>query len=120
MTHRLPAVLAAITLTAAACAGSDSDTSDASTAKDSSDTSSATTPEAVEAVTADANNASADELIAALEANGVTNAEKWAEEIEEYRPYPTDDPTFGRLRDELEKYNPDPITLEAIVASLSL
>lgn len=68
----------------------------------------------------DANNATADELIAALEANGVTNAEKWADEIEEYRPYPTDDPTFAKLRDELSKYNPDPATLEAIVASLTL
>jgi len=129
MTSRLPTIAAAFALTVAACGGSDSASSDTSAASSSPTTAATGSPDTSPAVsspstgdlaTVDANNASADELIAALEANGVTNAEKWADEIEEYRPYATDDPTFAKLRDELSKYNPDAATLEAIVGSLTL
>lgn len=65
-----------------------------------------------------ANTASQAELVAALEAAGVANASRWAREIEEYRPYPADDPTLAKLADELAKYNPDAATLEAILGAL--
>jgi hypothetical protein len=67
-----------------------------------------------------ANTASIPEIQQALEANGVTNAARWAREVDEYRPYPTNDPSFGKLRGELAKYNPAPDVLEKIVASLTL
>ena len=65
-----------------------------------------------------ANEASEAELVAAFTAAGVENPDKWAEEVEEYRPYPTDDPNFTKLRDELAKYNPGPGVVDKIVAAL--
>ncbi len=67
-----------------------------------------------------ANTATVAEIQAALEAGGVTNAAKWAREVEEYRPYPTNDPTFAKLRGELAKYNPGPGVVDQIIACLSL
>jgi hypothetical protein len=40
--------------------------------------------------------------------------------VQEYRPYPTNDPTFAKLRQNLAKYNPGPGVVDAIVATLSL
>lgn len=68
----------------------------------------------------DANTASVSELATALAANGVANANRWAREVEEYRPYPTDDPSFALLKQQLSKYNPSAETLAAIIASLTL
>ena len=65
-----------------------------------------------------ANTATTDELIAALTAAGVARADRWAREIEEYRPYDTSDPTLQHLQDELAKYNPDPETLAGILSVL--
>lgn len=65
-----------------------------------------------------ANTATTDELIAAMESVGVTRADRWAREIEEYRPYDMADPTLRHLQDELSKYNPDPATLAAILSVL--
>ncbi len=65
-----------------------------------------------------ANNASADELAAALESVGVQNASRWVREIQEYRPYPTDDPTLQKLQDNLAKYNPDAATLARLLSVL--
>ena len=67
-----------------------------------------------------ANSASRAELQAAFEAAGVTNAAQWAREVEEYRPYTADDPTWGRLRKELAKYNIASDVLEKIIATLAL
>lgn len=67
-----------------------------------------------------ANTASIAQLVAAFRANGVPNPESWAREVDEYRPYPTDDPTFAKLRQELSKYNPSASTLALILASLEL
>lgn len=67
-----------------------------------------------------ANTATQGEIEQALQANGVPNAARWAREVVEYRPYPTDDPSFGKLRQELAKYNPSPDVVDKIVASLSL
>ena len=42
-----------------------------------------------------ANHATEEELEAAFEAAGISNAEEWAHEVEEYRPYPVDDTDFS-------------------------
>jgi hypothetical protein len=60
------------------------------------------------------------ELQKAFEAAGIPSAARWAREVEEYRPYPTDDPTFAKLRRELAKYNPAPGVVDQIIATLSL
>jgi hypothetical protein len=65
-----------------------------------------------------ANDASESELLAALTAAGVPNADRWAREVMEYRPYPTDDAALQKLQDNLAKYNPDSATLTAILAAL--
>ena len=67
-----------------------------------------------------ANEASEAELVAALTAAGVEDPDKWAKEIQEYRPYPTDDPGFTKLRGELAKYNPGPGVVDKIVSALEL
>jgi hypothetical protein len=77
-----------------------------------------TSPQA--SATVNANTASVAELQRAFEAAGISGAARWAREVEEYRPYPTDDPTFAKLRRELAKYNPGPGVVDQIVATLSL
>ena len=72
------------------------------------------------AAKASANNATAAQLLAAFEAGGVPNASRWVREVEEYRPYPADDPTFAKLKSNLAKYNPSSDTLSRILAALSL
>lgn len=69
---------------------------------------------------ASANNATATQLQAAFEAAGVPNASRWVVEIQEYRPYPTDDASFAKLKSNLAKYNPSADTLSRILAALSL
>jgi hypothetical protein len=71
------------------------------------------------AVKIDANTATQDELTAAFTAAGISNAAKWAKEVTEYRPYPTDDPNFTSLRKELAKYNPAAGVVDQIVATLT-
>ncbi len=111
-------VLGAAVLAIAGCGGSDD------TAVDASSPAAAAPPAAAATTTAaaakvSANSASTGELSAALEAGGVNNAEKWADEIAEYRPYPADDTSFAKLRKELAKYNPAPDELEKIVSVLT-
>lgn len=65
-----------------------------------------------------ANKATRAELQAAFEAAGISGAAQWAREVEEYRPYPANDPTFAKLRQELAKYNPGPGVVDKIVAVL--
>jgi len=72
------------------------------------------------ATKASANNATAAQLQAAFEAGGVPNASRWVIEVQEYRPYPVDDPTFAKLKSNLAKYNPSADTLSRILAALSL
>ena len=48
------------------------------------------------------------------------NASRWVIEVQEYRPYPVDDPTFAKLKSNLAKYNPSAETLSRILAALSL
>jgi len=66
-----------------------------------------------------ANTASEDEIAAALKSAGVSDPERWAEEVVEYRPYPTDDPDLTKLRENLEKYNPGQETIDQIVSALT-
>lgn len=65
-----------------------------------------------------ANSASEAELVTALRAAGVSNPERWAEEIIEYRPYASDDVNLAKLRQNLAKYNPGQQTLEKILSAL--
>jgi hypothetical protein len=86
----------------------------------SAGTDSATGSAAASAVTkVSANTASEDEIAAALESAGVSNPERWAVEVVEYRPYPTDDPDLTKLRDNLAKYNPGQETTDKIVSALA-
>ncbi len=67
----------------------------------------------------DANTATQEELAAAFAAAGISNPDKWAREVAEYRPYPND-PTWAQLRQELGKYNIDPAVLEQIISLLQV
>jgi len=66
-----------------------------------------------------ANTASEDEIAQALTTAGVSNPARWAEEVVEYRPYPTDDPDLTKLRKNLAKYNPGQETTDKIVSALT-
>lgn len=66
-----------------------------------------------------ANTASESDIVAALNAAGVSNAERWAKEVVEYRPYPSDDPNLTKLRESLAKYNPGQETVDKIVSALT-
>jgi hypothetical protein len=68
---------------------------------------------------ASANTASDSEIESALAAAGVSNPGRWAHEVVEYRPYPTDDPNLQKLRDNLAKYNPGEETVDKIVSALT-
>jgi competence protein ComEA len=127
---RLAAVLAAcgVIVAAVGCGGDDATADAGSTSEITSapettpidtapiGTSDTTPPEATGKVSA--NDASAEEIAAALEAAGVDNAERWTREVMEYRPYSTDDPSLAQLRKELLKYNPLPDQLELILGAL--
>jgi hypothetical protein len=65
-----------------------------------------------------ANTATQEELVAALTAANVPNAERWAREIEEYRPYDSADPTLAKLQQNLAKYHPSAETLALILSVL--
>ena len=71
-------------------------------------------------VTLSANDASISELAAAFESAGISNARRWAREVDEYRPYSVDDTGYTKLRGELAKYNPASGVVDAIVARLHL
>ena len=66
-----------------------------------------------------ANTATVEQLQAAFEAAGIPNADRWAREVAEYRPYPSD-PSWAQLRQELGKYNIDPAVLAQIIAVLEV
>jgi membrane-bound lytic murein transglycosylase B len=80
----------------------------------------ATTTTASSTTKASANNATAAQLQAAFDAAGVPNASRWIIEVQEYRPYPTDDTTFAKLKSNLAKYNPSADTLGRILGALTL
>ncbi len=113
----LAALLAFAVLMSAACGG---DSESAATDTAASQTAASPAAGESEPQTLSANNASEDELAAAFEAAGISNAAKWAHEVVEYRPYPADDTEFKKLRAELAKYNPGPGVVDAIVGQLHL
>ncbi|GAA0922380.1 hypothetical protein [Pseudonocardia zijingensis] len=89
-----------------------------STSSPSSTTDESTAAAAPAVSKVSANTASEDEIAGALESAGVSNPERWAEEVVEYRPYPADDPDLGKLREKLAKYNPGQETTDKIVSAL--
>jgi hypothetical protein len=129
MRHVLTALIAA-GLTLAACGGAANTDAPGATADataiatiataTSASTSTALATTAATTAKASANNATAAQLQAAFEAGGVLNASRWVIEVQEYRPYPVDDPTFAKLKSNLAKYNPSADTLSRILAALSL
>lgn len=129
MRHVL-SLLTAAAIALAACGGAASTGASGATAiaanatatpaSTSTAASSAAATAASTATKASANNATAAQLQAAFEAGGVPNASRWVIEVQEYRPYPIDDPTFARLKSNLAKYNPSADTLSRILAALSL
>ena len=108
---------AALTLTACG-----SDTKDPAASQGSSTSAATSQASTTTAATTkvSANNASIDELATALNAAGVPAADRWAREVDEYRPYDESDTNFNKLRDNLDKYDPAPETVELIVSALSL
>ncbi len=65
------------------------------------------------------NSTTIPELQKAFEGVGVTQAARWAAEVDEYRPYPND-PKWGKLRQELGKYNIAPDQLDKIISVLEI
>src|SRR3954453_13091077 len=117
--RRLPLLCAAATLAVvlAGCGGTTStagappaasaSADDATTADDSDETADDDSDDTTAAgAKGSANTASEYEISDALEQAGVSNPDRWAEEVVEYRPYPADDPNLTKLRDNLAKYNP--------------
>ncbi len=128
----LAIALVAVVALGASCGGDDTETAaqnGAATAAATDATPAAATAEPAatptarsteDAQTLSANNATIAELAAAFEAAGISNAQRWAREVDEYRPYDTDDTDYAKLRRELAKYNPAPGVVDAIVAQLHL
>jgi ABC-type glycerol-3-phosphate transport system substrate-binding protein len=126
MKHVLTALIAA-TVVLAACGGAAATPSPAATATSitaatvaPAATSTETTTTAAATTKVSANNATAAQLQSAFEAAGVPNASRWVIEVQEYRPYPTDDPSFAKLKSNLAKYNPSADTLTRILGALTL
>jgi hypothetical protein len=108
----IAATVLAMLLAAGACSGDDTTTSTTTIVTSS-------TASVGSSTKVDANEASIDDLATAFEAAGVLNAERWAREVDEYRPYSgTDD--WAKLKQELSKYNIDDATLAKILSVLEV
>jgi hypothetical protein len=64
------------------------------------------------------NDSSVQDVAATLHTNQVNDPEKWARVIMQYRPYPSDDPHLGKLRQVLADNHADPRTIDQITAVL--
>jgi ABC-type glycerol-3-phosphate transport system substrate-binding protein len=106
--------------TGSSAAGSSASASTSDSSTSASTTESSSGGDAAASGTVSANEASVEELESAFEAAGIDNAAKWAHEVEEYRPYDTDDTSFTHLREELAKYNPSDGVVDDIVSTLTL
>ena len=107
--------VAVLVLGLSAC-GSDGSTSQAATPA----VAATAAPAAAPAGKVSANDASKGELVSAMETAGIANADKWADELIEYRPYSADDGSWERVAGELEKYNASPETIDQILSLLDL
>lgn len=117
-TTPLVSLLVSAGLALGACGADDSSSSPASTTATTAATTGATTdPSTSSSGQVSANDASRDEIAAALTAAGVDNADRWAGEVVEYRPYSADGE--GRLREELAKYGPSEATIDQIIGVLT-
>jgi hypothetical protein len=103
----LVALAACVSLTA--CGGSTAEQTPAPTATTSGSTRSGKVS---------ANTAGEAEIAAALRTAGVSNPERWAKEVVEYRPYAADDNDLTSLRENLAKYNPGQDTVNKIISAL--
>lgn len=119
-TTAAPAASVARTSPAASAASASAPASAAASAAASASSSSSAAASAKTVQKVNANTATVAEMQVAFEAAGISNAARWAREVEEYRPYPTNDPTFAKLRGELAKYNPGPGVVDQIIAVLTL
>ena len=135
--HRLAGFGLVLAIGLAACSGagaaSASSSSVDATSSATSTSTAAASPTATDTATTDpsapataavsakinANTATVEELQAAFAAAGISNADRWARAVAEYRPYPAD-PSWAQLRQELGKYNIDPAVLEQIIALLEV
>jgi hypothetical protein len=86
---------------------------------DATATSNISAPAVVGIIKVSANTASENEIVAALKSAGVPNPNRWAKEVIEYRPYPTNDPNLTKLRNNIAKYNPGQETTDKIVSALT-
>jgi hypothetical protein len=111
-------VISAVVLIVAGCGGSTtkSESSQVTTETSASQGDATSVPSVAKA---SANTASDKDIETALAAAGVSNPERWAHEVVEYRPYPMDDPNLQKLRDNLAKYNPGEETVDKIVSALT-
>lgn len=108
----------ATTTTATTTTQATSTTSASSTSAGSSSPASSAT-----LTTVDPNTASKEQIVAALEANGVTNADKWADEIAEYKEEVgtyTSANLAPTLNKELAKYQPSAEQLQLIISTLKV
>lgn len=64
------------------------------------------------------NDASVQDITAALRTNQVHDPEMWAKVVMQYRPYPNDDPHLGKLRQAMADNHADPQTIDQITAVL--
>ena len=113
-------IVTVVVLAAAGCGGSTSTDGGGAAASSSPTTSSAAAGATSQpGAKVSANTASENDIASALTAAGVSNAERWAKEVVEYRPYPADDPNLAKLRDNLAKYNPGQETVDKIVSALT-
>ena len=108
----------ALALALAGCGGSTTTPGATAPPASAGPTGSAGGPASSAAAQVSANTASEDEIASALTAAGVPNAQRWAKEVVEYRPYPADDPNLTKLRESLAKYNPGQETTDKIVSAL--
>jgi hypothetical protein len=80
-------------------------------------------PEEPGFVQVDANTSTAEQLVAAFETNGIADAQRWATEVIDHRPYATDDASggeFDELRAALAAAGLDQLSVDAVAASLSV
>ncbi|MBN9107409.1 MAG: hypothetical protein J0I34_01385 [Pseudonocardia sp.] len=64
------------------------------------------------------NDASEKDLAATLRDAGVSDAEKWAQTLVQYRPYPAGDAGAARIKEVLDQFKADPDTVSKVTAAV--